>query len=259
MNEKLTKVRNIESGLFDGVDYSVDEMGFIDWKSMVPSKFFAINKFNFESRGEDIPEKIEDVSEDDLFITLAGIKHIARFRGIEKVDFQVISSNEESVVTKCSIDWIPNLENPLGASFSELGSANKKNVNSLGFKYLEAISANRAFTRCVRNFLNINILGEEEVSSSGTDGKSKQDKKAKPEEVDGQPKNQSHEISPQGILEKICYDHNIQLEGLWEYLSDDVDKELLVDVKSFGDIPVKISRKLLKSVKQAKATQKKKV
>jgi hypothetical protein len=48
-----------ENGLIKGLEYKFDSSGFIDWKSMIPQKFYFINKANFESRGQDVPEKLK--------------------------------------------------------------------------------------------------------------------------------------------------------------------------------------------------------
>ena len=47
-----------------------------------------------------------------------------------------------------------------------MANATVYNTSSFAQKFLETIAANRAFVRCVRNFLNIHIVGADEIDSS---------------------------------------------------------------------------------------------
>ncbi len=49
--------------------------------------------------------------------------------------------------------------------FSDVGSATLDNTAGFGKLYLAPVAANRAFVRCVRNFLGINIVAQDEVKA----------------------------------------------------------------------------------------------
>ena len=47
-----------------------------------------------------------------------------------------------------------------------MANATLNNTSSFATKFLEAIACNRAFIRCVRNFLNVHIVGDDEIDKS---------------------------------------------------------------------------------------------
>ena len=74
------------------------------------------------------------------------------------VRYEVTSPSPAYVVATCSIDWIPNYETEDRAvTFSAIGDASPHNTQSFAKFFLGPIAENRAFVRCVRNFLKINI------------------------------------------------------------------------------------------------------
>ena len=67
------------------------------------------------------------------------------------------------VVATCRIKWIPNYETEgREVVFSAMGDASPENTTDFTKWYLAAMAENRAFVRCVRNFLKINIVGSDE-------------------------------------------------------------------------------------------------
>ena len=50
--------------------------------------------------------------------------------------------------------------------FSAIGDASPNNTTGFGQAFLAACAENRAFVRCVRNFLRINIVGKEELTNA---------------------------------------------------------------------------------------------
>ena len=51
-------------------------------------------------------------------------------------------------------------------TFSAIGDASPNNTESFARFYLGPIAENRAFVRCVRNFLKINVVAQEELGST---------------------------------------------------------------------------------------------
>ena len=79
----------------------------------------------------------------------------------------MVSPNSDYVVATCNITWRPNYETEgQEVVFSAIGDASPNNTTGFGRAFLAACAENRAFVRCVRNFLRINIVGKEELSGN---------------------------------------------------------------------------------------------
>jgi hypothetical protein len=152
-------------GLFRDVNYVLNDKGLVDWRKMINPEFLVPNAQKFEKQGKTVPVSIEGLEDKDLLILLGGIKDLARLRGYTRVSHVATSPTPEYVVSVCTIDFIPNFEtegHPV--TFSAIGDAGVSNTNGFGRLYLGPIAENRAFVRAVRNFLNINIAGQDELS-----------------------------------------------------------------------------------------------
>lgn len=157
-------VKRNEYGLIESVNYVFNEGGFIDWRKMVKQEFLVANKQNFERRKQSVPENIENLDDKDLLILLGGIKELAQIRGFRSVNYDVKSPSPDYVVASCSITWIPNYETGgEEITFSAIGDASPNNTTNFARCYLGPIAENRSFVRCVRNFLKINVVSQEEV------------------------------------------------------------------------------------------------
>ena len=167
--DKIQK-RN-EHGLYDHINYVYREDGLgIDWKKMLKPEHLAFNA-QYESKIKQI-YKVDDLSQLDkstvedkyLVILLSGIKYLARLRGYLNVDNVITHTSDQKATANCSIVWTPNIEtNGVEVAFSDSASASTMNTQGFGSMYLESIAANRAFVRAVRNFLEINIVGFDEL------------------------------------------------------------------------------------------------
>ena len=125
---------------------------------MIRPEFLVANK---QRTQETDISKLEDK---DLLILLGGIKELAQIRGFTCVSYDVPEAGPNYVIASCYINWIGNYETSnVDVSFQSLADASPDNTQSFARNYLAAIAENRAFVRCVRNFLKINIVGQEEV------------------------------------------------------------------------------------------------
>jgi hypothetical protein len=153
-----------EFGLLDHITYSYYPDGRINYRALILPEFLVPNRYRTE---ETDVSKLEDK---DLLILLAGIKYIAKIRGYRGVDHQIVSCSPTLVTVKTTITWIPNFEtNGEEVKFSALADANLENTESFGKNFLAPIAENRGFIRAVRNFLEINVLGQEEVKNDGVE------------------------------------------------------------------------------------------
>ncbi|MDA7495867.1 hypothetical protein N8462_01135 [bacterium] len=170
----MTYKRN-KFGLLEGVNYEYNEDGSVNWRAMIVPEHLYPNKGWFEARNKPMPKSIKGLEDNQLLIKLSGIKELAKLRGFSKVHYEVIKCEIDHVSVKCGINWIPNFENPTqesdhlpaSTSFEDLANATVHNTSSFAQKFLETIAANRAFVRCVRNFLNVHIVGADEIDTSG--------------------------------------------------------------------------------------------
>lgn len=238
-------------GLLDNVDYHFNEDGSVDWRSMIKPEFLYPNKGWFDMRNQEMPSSIEGLKDNQLLIMLGGIKDLARLRGFHNVAFEVENVSEGYVTAKCTIDWIGNYESGNTAydgtnttvSYQDIANATFENTDSFCEKFLETIACNRAFVRCVRNFLNIHIVGADEIDKSpSVPSKGTSAKKI----------SSFVPITPSGLLEKNLIDrHGIEtfdafkelLRDLWK--SEKYVNESVKDWNGFSDIPAKEARKLI--------------
>lgn len=173
-----TKIRSFNQyGLVNGLNYIFNEDGGVDWKKMIPKKFFVINRQKEDEIQKTLGKPIEEVSVDEvdeknLLVLLGGFRYLAELRGYTKVDYSrpAIGPNGE-VSVACSITWKGNYEScDEPVTFTGLGDATLNNTSPIGgIYYLTAIAENRSFIRSVRNFLRLEgILGRDELQSVKT-------------------------------------------------------------------------------------------
>ena len=222
-----------ENGLLKNIQYIFDEDGSVNWRAMIGNEHLFPNRSWFEGRGKDIPPSAEGLADHQLLIKLSGIKELARLRGFSSVSYESVKCEADHVAVICRMKFIPNYETGQNSiDFQDMANATLENTSSFATKFLETIACNRAFVRCVRNFLNVHIVGDDEIDKSG-----------KPPSI---PPSSAASLSPHGILEgrfNSFDDLKNSLRELWssgEYKNDEVK-----DWNSFKDIPPKEARILL--------------
>ena len=249
----MTYKRN-EEGLLTGVDYKFNNDGSIDWRAMIDPKHLYPNKGWFESRGEPMPRSPEGLADNQLLIKLAGIKELAKLRGFDAVTYDVIKCEKDHVAVKCRIHWIPNFEEGSfyslkqgeeeyfnsRVSFEDVANATTENTSNFAQKFLETIAANRAFVRCVRNFLNVHIVGADEIDTS----------QSAPASSEPQETKRPEKLSPINLLmEKVALGEEDFstfkdiLRGLWK--NKQYQNEKVADWESWDDIPKREVIKIL--------------
>jgi hypothetical protein len=158
------------NGLLTHIDYNFNPDKSINWRSMINKDFLVPNRDSLIKTGNDSSLKEIDVSslsDNQLLILLGGIKELAHIRGYHNVEYEVIEARQDYVAVKCTIDWMANYEtNFKEVKFSSLADAHLENTKDFAKNFLMAIAENRAFIRCVRNFLRINIVGNDEIGKS---------------------------------------------------------------------------------------------
>jgi hypothetical protein len=244
-----------KDGLLKSVKYEYNEDGSVNWRAMVDPKHLFPNKSWFEARNKAVPTSVDGLQDYQLLIKLAGIKELAKLRGYNSVRYDVIKCEKDHVSIKCEISWIPNFENPVGESdfisasthFEDVANATTDNTSSFATKFLETIAANRAFVRCVRNFLNVHIVGDDEIDkSNGT-----------PQHPETEEVEPIKKLTPNGVLESLassklkCASYTDFKDKLRELWTIGVYKnESAKDWGTYDDIPAKEARLLINIIKQ---------
>ena len=226
-----------DHGLLQNIQYVFDEDGGVNWRKMVQDDHLFPNAKYFNGSP---PSSIEGIPDNKLLIKLSGIKELARLRGFADISYEVVKCELDHVAVVCRMTFIPNYEtggNPI--TFEDMANATLDNTHDFGQNFLETIACNRSFVRCVRNFLNVHIVGADEIGKDNP--KRKSGGAMKPS------------LSPQAMLETAFDDDfesfKSELRELWQkgrYKNDDIKSW-----ESFSDIPIKEARILVKLVKES--------
>ena len=230
-----------EHGLLQNVDYVFNEDGSVNWRAMIKEEFLYPNKGWFDSRNQPVPTSPEGLEDKQLLIMLGGIKELAKMRGYSTVAFDVVHSSDGYVTAKCMINWNKNYETQDEVVYEDYANATLSNTDSFCAKFLETIACNRAFVRCVRNYLNIHIVGADEIDKS----------KGAPAQT-YESDSEFSITTPVDLLQKTLRDkHSVEsfadckqlMRELWK--SDKYRNEDAKEWSSYQDIPAKEARKLI--------------
>jgi hypothetical protein len=242
-----------EHGLLENADYEFNEDGSVNWRAMIKEEFLYPNKDWFTSRKKNVPSSVEGLSDKQLLIMLGGIKELARLRGFKSVTFDTDNVSDGHVKSACNIHWIENYEsNGSTISYEDVANATLDNTDSFTSKFLETIACNRAFVRCVRNFLNIHIVGADEID------KSKGANNSNTVEYDASSDSAMLPLTPAGTLQKALSeelgvktfeDFKSLLRTFWK--EEKYRNEEAANWGSYGDIPAKDCRKLIAICKKS--------
>lgn len=173
--EQINQFERDSNGLLKNVDYKFKEDGSVNWRAMLKPEHLVVQKDKREKVEQVYGKKIEEldittIDDKYLLILLSGIKHLAQLRSFKHVQQHVDFVNHEKAVVTCSIQFAGNYETGgQDVVFSDVASASISNTSGFGQHFLESIAANRAFVRAVRNFLGINIVGQDEISPKGVE------------------------------------------------------------------------------------------
>jgi hypothetical protein len=156
-------------GLLKNVQYQFNDDGSVNWRAMIKEEHLFPNRSWFEMRKKDLPTSIEGLDDNQLLIKLSGIKELAKLRGFKNITYKFQKCEHDHVAVTCGISFIKNYETDGDTIyFEDAANATLDNTSSFATKFLETIACNRAFVRCVRNFLNIHIVGDDEIDKSDT-------------------------------------------------------------------------------------------
>lgn len=163
----------------------------VNWREKVLPEYLYVNKEWFTNKSLAVPDSIDGLKDNQLVINLGGLKFLLRERGFRSCKTKVKNVGDNYVVAKCEIIFSENEHGP-ETLYTANASATINNTDSFGLRYLEATAENRAFARCIRNFLNINIVSDEELTREPLQPM-----------VQTQSQSQSKGFTPQGLLQNL--------------------------------------------------------
>ena len=227
LGEKIV-VKRDKNGLIPQIDYVFNEDGLIDWRKMVKTEHLVPNR---QKTSETDVSKLKDT---ELLVLLGGIKELAQIRGYTNVSYEVHTPSPDYVVATCRITWIPNFETEgREVTFSAIGDASPNNTQSFAKYFLGPIAENRSFVRCVRNFLKINIVGQEELGNAKLLEES----------------NSPNQTDPKFLLESVMKEKGVS----WEMIKNKLIKEEYKNAEkmnSVSDIPKSKIFELIQRIKK---------
>ena len=225
-----------ENGLLKNIQYIFNEDGSVNWRAMVRTEHLFPNKGWFQQRSQEVPTSAEGLRDDQLLIKLGGIKELARLRGFDNLSYWTEKCELDHVAVSCTMSFIGNYETGgQTVNYQDIANATLDNTYDFGQNFLETIACNRAFVRCVRNFLNVHIVGSDEIGPPASSKKT------------GKPG-----LSPQSMLES-AFDSNFEdfkslLRDFWQ--AGTYQNDSIKTWSDFNDIPTKEARTLLGLVKK---------
>tara|TARA_A100001201_G_scaffold44226_1_gene45106 strand:- start:27 stop:740 length:714 start_codon:yes stop_codon:yes gene_type:complete len=235
---KAKKIDRDNQGLLKGVDYKFTDEGLIDWRKMLSDKWLYPNPSKNLST-----QDVSKLKDTDLCILLGGIKELAQIRGYTNIKYDVTCPSPDYVIANCTITWVPNFETEdKEVSFSSLGDASPNNTDNFARQYLAPIAENRAFVRCVRNFLRINIVAQDELAKRFKDGN-----------FQVSTPQQAEVASPTALLEKLMKEKGVDFQRVKNRLIrqkyKDADK-----IESIKEIPALKIFELIEDLNKVKTT-----
>jgi hypothetical protein len=214
-----------DNGLLKSINHPRNPLGGVDWRKMIPPEYLYVSPDhqvevmttqNVRSKWDIDVSKCEDKQ---LLITLAGLKYLARLRGIQSAPAPTVHVSPTEATCVCSIEFVPNFENPDGLVVSGVGCASVYSVTGKFQLYLGTMAHNRAYTRAVRDALGIEILGYEEVDFKASAAFEKQLKEGSNPLIPSPPVAEpqfatSYTPDPLGLLQERCDKGNISFDVL---------------------------------------------
>lgn len=204
----------------------------INWRERIKPEFIVVNRDRKDRLEKSFGKPIDEIPTDQIgdehkLILLGGFKEVAQEKGYSRVDYFFVSDRDDYVTIKCTIDWND------GVTTSGCGNANIGNVESFWRNLLVTCAENRAFVRCVRNYLGIHIAGKDEVDEEAH-------KKAPPKALG---------ISPLELLVTKLQEKGRTFEQFREWYSK--INEGAAKWNNYGDIPSGELYEILSRLKSA--------
>ena len=141
-----------------------------NWRDMISPEYLYPNKEYFTRNNLPVPESAEGLPDNQCLVKIGGLIELMRIRGYTSLDQQIVNVDNGYVTAKCSITWTPNIETDnKPVTFSWVANSNSGNCGDFMAHFQETQAQNRALGLCIRKFLNINIVSDEEMNKGKTE------------------------------------------------------------------------------------------
>lgn len=149
-----------------------NEQGLVEWRKIVSPQNILLNRKAFAAKGidadalseEEVDEYRAAAKDEELLISLMGLRELADKRGVKSVNTVLESHDKDWTIARCSVEFLPNEEEPEGITYSDLGDCHIQNVSPDFATRMGALAANCAFSRAVRAYFRIKAIGFEEIN-----------------------------------------------------------------------------------------------
>lgn len=185
--------------------------GTINWRALVQPQHVYVKKGDEAKVAtalgitpQDIKEgKFDTTRVEDKYLVIrkAGLIELARIRGYYSAVPEVKYASRDYVVVQTHIAW-KGFDGQDAVVTGGVGEASADNTSSFMRVYLAAAAENRAFSRAVRQFLNIDIVSADELGGNGVEP-----------EIDSGPSVASS-LTPQGVLQKTIEEAKTSFEKM---------------------------------------------
>lgn len=173
----------LPNGLVKGLHYHRRPDGRIQWEKMIDPRHIVFNpkldakltdlygapaaKLSYA----DLIAEGKEVDPKHVLVLLMGLIELADLRGYTggrpRIAYVCSYPLEAAICScECTIDWVPNEEEPDGKT--SFGTADATMENTGGWGYLSAMAGNRSFCRAVRLGLRIPIMSFDEIAKKDT-------------------------------------------------------------------------------------------
>lgn len=163
-NEQLPQLSESPKNKHWRENYPVirDKFGAIDWAKMIPEEFLYVAEDAAKRDGIDLNDTKTKLDPKYVRVKLGGFRFLARYIGYSSVEYKTIVSEYERSVISCAIEFNPTEDFPNGCLVTATAGANPQNTTKAFLPHLDVIASNRAFSKCVRSHLGIEIISDAE-------------------------------------------------------------------------------------------------
>lgn len=210
-------------------DYPRKDDGSIDWFAVIPEKFIVAQ----DKSKSNVP--VSELKDNEKMVLLGGWKYLLKERGyISKRDI-IHTTTRDYVAITCEIIWQAH-EDSGNKEQTYQASADSHFDNTDGFmqNFLTTNAQNRAFARCVREYLNIHVVGKDETNKATIDELLSMNQEDKTGTLSGL--TQTPHQALQNKLNKIGKGLNDAKK--WLIFQDVLSKEEAEQIKDWKDIAV---------------------
>ena len=153
----------------------------------------------------------DNVDDKYVVILLSGIRYLMAIRGFKECSFDY-NSSEDRASARCRIQFIGNYEtNNEEVRFESTAERSKFSTVRPFNNFLVSLAENAALARCVRNFLRIATLANDEILGFQDNA---------PDQTE-----ESDPTSPHAVLEKLLKANNWSYGQLQKALTSKVDEK----------------------------------